>query len=618
MSYVSFYGTYNRLDHSYLKGHDVIGVTVVVWLDGQPNYHRIDHNHFDDRKSGQGENGWETIRVGDSSTSQTNSRTTVEYNLFTRLNGEIEIISNKSNENVYRHNTFEWCEGTLTLRHGDRCIVDSNYFLGYGLPGTGAVRVIGEDHKVINNYIAGTTARDGAAITVYAGIPNSPLNGYFAAHRALIANNTFVGNTGPHVEIAAGYGERDRTVLPTGVKVINNLMVGPDGGTDALIIGENAADQTYANNLVFNGVPGVDVAGGFIQADPKLVVDAIRQLDLPAADSPAIGAGAAVPEVALDIEGRVRDAAVDIGAHEISVDSESTDPLPVTPATTGPTYLASSRIVGEPNAWVTNGSVRARAAAGDALLINGFVVDGLHMKSVLVRAIGPGLAAYDVTDPMPQPALSIHDADGAVVASNTGWENGDRDELIEASALAGAFPLEEGVADSAVVEILAPGAYTAQVQPADGTAGVVLVEVYDLTAGRSNLVNQSVRGEIGEGQEVLVGGFAVAGGEPRRALLRCAGPTLAAYGVVAPVADPQLRLLAADGSEIDTNDNWSEAANAAEIEAAAAAAGAFAFESGSADSAILVTLEPGVYYLHGSGVGGATGTALLEVYLLNE
>ena len=74
------------------------------------------------------------------------SRTVVENNLFEQCNGDVEIVSNKSGENVYRHNTFVECVGALTLRHGKGCVVEGNYFLGHLAPQTGGVRIIGEDH----------------------------------------------------------------------------------------------------------------------------------------------------------------------------------------------------------------------------------------------------------------------------------------------------------------------------------------------------------------------------------------------------------------------------------------------------------------------------------------
>ena len=149
--WVSIYGTQNRFDHCHLTGKTSPGTTLVVWLADEPNGHQIDHNYFGPRPS-LGENGGETIRVGDSNWSQHSSQTLVESNLFERCNGEIEIVSNKSCDNVYRGNTFVECEGALTLRHGNRCTVEGNFFFGNGKKMTGGVRIIGEDHRIVNNY----------------------------------------------------------------------------------------------------------------------------------------------------------------------------------------------------------------------------------------------------------------------------------------------------------------------------------------------------------------------------------------------------------------------------------------------------------------------------------
>lgn len=189
--WVSLYGTSNRVDRCYLSGKLHAGTTLVVWVGDQPNYHRIDHNHFGPRPR-LGENGGETIRVGTSDVSMSNSRTTVEFNLFQECNGEVEIVSNKSCENVYRHNTFLHCEGAMTLRHGNRCVVEANHFLGDNRKNTGGVRIIGEDHRVVNNLfsdLGGEETR--SALTLMNGLKDSPLHGYFQVKRALIAFNTF-------------------------------------------------------------------------------------------------------------------------------------------------------------------------------------------------------------------------------------------------------------------------------------------------------------------------------------------------------------------------------------------------------------------------------------------
>ncbi|MDW8309265.1 MAG: polysaccharide lyase 6 family protein, partial [Verrucomicrobiales bacterium] len=192
--WVSLYGLSNRVENCFFQGKSNLGATLVVWLPSSPtnlaNHHIIRRNHFGFRPP-LGENGAETIRIGDSATSFNLSRTLVEENLFRACNGEIETVSNKSCENVYRYNTFERCEGTLTLRHGNRCEVYGNWFLGRGAPQSGGVRIIGEDHLVFNNYLDGLTGTGlRSAICFVNGVPNSALNEYFQVQRARVLFNT--------------------------------------------------------------------------------------------------------------------------------------------------------------------------------------------------------------------------------------------------------------------------------------------------------------------------------------------------------------------------------------------------------------------------------------------
>jgi len=194
--FVHFFGTSNRMDHCYLAEKTNDNPTLQIKVEGRHNHHRLDHNHFGHRPP-LNRNGGETIRVGYSHQSMTNSGTLVEQNLFNRCDGEIEIISSKSCENVFRGNTFLDCAGMLTLRHGNRCVVDGNFFIGHHKPGSGGIRVIGENHTLINNYIDGVE-KGGFWIT--SGISNSELKGYFQARHCVIAFNTVVDSRGPALE----------------------------------------------------------------------------------------------------------------------------------------------------------------------------------------------------------------------------------------------------------------------------------------------------------------------------------------------------------------------------------------------------------------------------------
>jgi poly(beta-D-mannuronate) lyase len=190
--WLNIYGTGNRVDHCHFAGKRNRGATLIVWVSKPVGSHRIDHNHFGPRPE-LGKNGGETIRIGTSDVSELNSHTIVEENYFNRCNGEGEIISNKSCENIYRHNIFDRCSGTLTLRHGHRCLVDSNVFLGHAEKGTGGVRIIGRDHRVTNNYFEGLRGdAERAGVCFMNGIPDGPLNGYAPVRNAFVAHNFFI------------------------------------------------------------------------------------------------------------------------------------------------------------------------------------------------------------------------------------------------------------------------------------------------------------------------------------------------------------------------------------------------------------------------------------------
>lgn len=355
--WVGLYGQNNRVDHCLFRGHDCNGVTIVVWLDGQPNDHRIDHNHFHDRKAGD-ENGWETIRIGTSDTSMSTSRSLVEYNLFSYVDGEIEAISNKSGGNIYRGNTFYASQGMLTLRHGNNCLVEGNFFIGANRSETGGVRIIGENHRVVNNYFEGTTGRDGAAITIYAGVPNSPLNEYFAAHNALVAFNTFNSVQGDYISYGTGYGTRERTILPTGVQIAYNVLDAGNFTTGSFVTGTQPELATYTGNLAFGRTLGVSESGWTL-SDPLLSPDVASGFSRPDSGSPAIDALNSIQfGVESDIDGQMRDAAPDLGADEVSSGSANALIGPLTVDDTGPGWAGEGRYtpITGPSGWIEGAS----------------------------------------------------------------------------------------------------------------------------------------------------------------------------------------------------------------------------------------------------------------------
>ena len=276
---------------------------------------------------------------------------------------------------------------------------------------------------------------------------------------------------------------------------------------------------------------------------------------------------------------------------------------------------------------VGNNAVVAVGSSGTARLVNiatrvalggaagtpipGFVLSGTGTKQMLVRAIGPTLASFGVGGALGDPRLSLISGT-TTVASNDNWLAVDTATMVDV----GAFALTPGGKDAALVATLAPGAYTAPVTAGDGGTGVTLLEVYDAATSSSlSVVNASTRGFVGVGDSALIPGFVISGTGSLRLLIRAVGPTLAGFGVAGALADPSLTLFRG-ATVLATNDDWSVGAGASEISSTAAAVGAFALPAGSKDAALVVTLPAGSYTAVVSGVGSATGTALVELYVV--
>ncbi len=142
--------------------------------------------------------------------------------------------------------------------------------------------------------------------------------------------------------------------------------------------------------------------------------------------------------------------------------------------------------------------------------------------------------------------------------------------------------------------------------------GAILVEVYDAgpNDGRK-LVNLSARFQVGTGDYILIAGLVVSGTGTKQLLIRAIGPTLANYGVTGALADPQLAVYDG-GKAIASNDNWSSS-----LTPTFDTVGAFHLLDASKDADIVVTLQAGKSYtVQVSGVGGTTGEALVEIYLM--
>ena len=241
--WVEIYGKNNTFDHNYLVAKRNRGVTLAVRLKDESdreNNHIISHNYFGYRPL-LGSNGGETLRVGTSHYSLSNSNTVVENNYFERCGGELEIISSKSCQNTFRNNCFYECQGTLTMRHGNETLVENNYFFGNRRPNTGGIRVINETQTVRNNYMEGLTgSRFKGSLVVMNGVPNSPLNRYFQVKDSDVSNNII--KDCDHIQLCAGSDE-ERSATPINTSFRNNLFL------------HESADKIFT---IYDDVSGID------------------------------------------------------------------------------------------------------------------------------------------------------------------------------------------------------------------------------------------------------------------------------------------------------------------------------------------------------------------------
>jgi hypothetical protein len=190
------------------------------------------------------------------------------------------------------------------------------------------------------------------------------------------------------------------------------------------------------------------------------------------------------------------------------------------------------------------------------------------------------------------------------IAQNDNWQTGPSAGEIQNVGLA-----PQNAREAAIVESLAPGSYTVMVSSKDGSTGVALVEAYDIGAtAYSTLANISTRGPVGLNENVMIGGFIVGGAGNAKVVVRAIGPSLTNFGITTALGDPTLTLYDKNGSAVVTNDNWADDPSAATVQFYNLA------PSNAKESATYLQLAPSNYTAIIRGVGGGTGTGLVEIY----
>ena len=270
-----------------------------------------------------------------------------------------------------------------------------------------------------------------------------------------------------------------------------------------------------------------------------------------------------------------------------------------------------------------NISTRSFVQTGEHVMIGGFIVQGTGRKRVIIRAIGPELTQFGINDALANPRLEVHNQTGALIATNDNWQMTILGGIITSNQVtdiqnSGHAPTE--ASESAIIADLLPGNYTAIVRGVNNSAGVALVEVYDLTPGASSsLGNISTRSFVQTGEHVMIGGFIVQGTGRKRVIIRAIGPELTQFGINDALANPRLEVHNQTGALIATNDNWQTTIlggiitsnQVTDIQNSGHA------PTEASESAIIADLLPGNYTAIVRGVNNSAGVALVEVYDLN-
>lgn len=333
---------HNRIDHNIFKEKHQLGNFITI--DGQQEpyyqmsqYDRIDHNYFYNIGP-RAVNEMEAIRVGVSDLSMSSAYCIIESNLFEECNGDPEIISVKSCDNIIRHNTFRRCEGTLCLRHGNRNEVYGNFFFGEGKTGTGGIRIYGNDHKIYNNYFDGLTGTKwDAPITLTNGDYDGENSGGLADHwrvkRAIICHNTLLNND-YNIEIGfTNNGNYSKSVKD--VIFSNNIVYGKQNNLIRIITPPE--NMQWCSNLMYpDSLANLGIAvteDEITVADPMLIPS--ENLWRLGSSSPAVDAVTDYFDfLIVDIDGQPRDNLADIGADELS--SAPVSIYPLRPENVGP------------------------------------------------------------------------------------------------------------------------------------------------------------------------------------------------------------------------------------------------------------------------------------------
>lgn len=404
--------------------------------------------------------------------------------------------------------------------------------------------------------------------------------------------------------VVADRGGTIRTIATNGLVQTLAGLLDPPGGTTSVDGTGSAARFDYPDGVVVSGAGDIFVTERSSSRIRKVSSAGVATTEFTASD--AGWPSGSWAGLSVDASGRFFIADGIAGVIRTAAPDPPAPPEPVK------------------ESHLTNISTRGYCSTGDRVMIGGFVVSGSSPKKVLVRAVGPTLTSQGIgqSEVLLDPTIEVYKGSG-VIASNDNWgDNVNAAEITSTTQQIGAGSLAMTDTKSAALLLtLQPGVYTFIASGKSNSSGIVLLEVYDADSSTSDtrFVNISTRAYSTTGNGVTIGGLVISGNAPKQILLRAVGPTLTKFGIGQAdlLSDPTMELHDAlhGNVTIATNDNWGDNANAAAITSTAARIGASAFDAGDAkSSALLMTLQPGVYTFIAAGKSSSSGIVLVEVY----
>jgi sugar lactone lactonase YvrE len=378
--------------------------------------------------------------------------------LIQSASGAVGDILETNEGNILRFRTIGGTPGTFAtgLSNPKGLAFDGNGHLYVADPGKNAVIVF--------------TVPDGSGATFGANL-NSPTGvafdaaGFLYVSEAGSGDITKFGQDGTKTTFAANTG------ASVGLAFDNrgNLYAADFSGGKINKFTPNGTKTVFASGLSFPAGLAVDAAGNLFEADSgsgnifKFAPDGTKT-------------------TFVNGIGRPYGIAFEANGNLIVADNANGATLRYTPDGVKSTVFASDFntpqfVAVEPaQHTLLNISTRGSIQGGNDVLIAGFVIGGNGPvgTTVVVRALGPSLSAFGITNPLPDPVLELRDASGTLIASNNDWKD-SQEQAIRNSTLA---PTNDR--ESAIVATLRGGAFTAILGSANGAPGTAVIEVYNI------------------------------------------------------------------------------------------------------------------------------------------